>query len=271
QPMKNRLPLLATARLMSALPSLVSAQDATREPDVTVPAPAVNPWRIDASATYSRGEYGLTEDTEVYVGLLNIVYETKSWRFQTGVPVLHIEGPATIVGGGAGVATQPADSSETGLGDVTVSGTYKFGPLTRAAIDTDFTAQVKLPTANEDRGLGTGKVDTYLQFDARKTFGRVTPFATLGYRFLGSDSTYPLKDGIFASLGVAAPVTTSTTAGVAVSWREKIVDDQDDSVDAMLFAQTVLTEHWRVLAYGLAGFTESAPDFGFGAGVTYKF
>ncbi|MET0261602.1 MAG: hypothetical protein ABW223_01800, partial [Rariglobus sp.] len=99
--MKNRLPLLGTALLLSALPSLVSAQDATREPDVTVPAPAVNPWRIDASANYSRGDYGLTEDTEVYVGLLNIVYETKSWRFQTGVPVLHIEGPATIVGGGA--------------------------------------------------------------------------------------------------------------------------------------------------------------------------
>ncbi len=228
-------------------------------------------WRADALFNYSSGDYGLAADTEVYVALVNLAYETASWRFQAGVPYLHVEGPATVVGGGAGVGTRPPGSSETGLGDVTLSGTYKFGPLTDAAIDTDFTAQVKLPTADEDKGLGTGETDVYLQFDVRKTYGRFTPFATLGYRFLGTNATYPLEDGLFASLGVATPVTDTTTVGASVSWREKIVAGGDDSIDAIAFAQQTLTTQWSALGYVLVGFTDAAPDFGVGAGVSYKF
>lgn len=252
-----------------ALPVVAVAQDDTTTP-VTPAAPELS-WRADASFNYSRGDYGLADDTEVYLALLNLVHDTASWRFQAGIPVLHIEGPAVVVGGGAGVGSRPPGSSETGLGDVTLSGTYKFGPLSPAAIETDFTAQVKLPTADEDRGLGTGKTDVYLQFDVRKTYGRFTPFATVGYRFLGTSATYPLKDGLFASLGVATPVTDQTTAGLSFSWREKIVSGGDDSADAMVFAQHTLNTRWSALVYVLAGFTDASPDFGAGTGVSYKF
>lgn len=266
--MKHRRLSLRLALAALLAPSALLAQDPAAAPVAPVPPP--NPWRIDALANYSSGDYGLAEDTEVYVGLLNIVYDRPSWRFQAGIPVLHIEGPATIVDG-AGIGTRPPGSSESGLGDITLSGTYKFGPLTRAALDTSFTALVKLPTADEDRGLGTGLVDTYLQFDVRRTFEHITPFATLGYRFLGSNSTYPLDDGLFASVGASTSLTEATTVGAAFNWREKIVSGGEDSIDTMVFAQTTLTEHWRVLAYGLVGFTDAAPDFGFGAGLTYKF
>ena len=266
--MKHRRPSLRLTLVALLAPAALLAQDPAPAP--VVPAPAPNPWRIDALANYSRGNYGLAEDTEVYVGLLNIVYDRPTWRFQAGIPVLHIEGPATIVDGG-GIASRPPGSSESGLGDITLSGTYKFGPLTRAALDTSFTAMVKLPTADEDRGLGTGLVDTYLQFDVRHSFEHITPFATLGYRFLGNNSAYPLEDGFFASIGVSTNVTKTTTVGTALNWRDKIVAGGDDSIDAMLFSQTTLDDHWRVLVYGLAGFTDAAPDFGFGAGVTYKF
>lgn len=258
---------LSSALLSVLLPAVILAQETAP----VVPAVPQSAWRADASFNYSRGDYGLADDTEVYVALASLVYDTDSWRFQAGVPVLHIEGPATLVGGGAGVGTRPPGSSETGLGDVTLSGTYKFGPLTSAGVDTDFTAQVKLPTADEDKGLGTGKTDVYLQFDVRKTYGRFTPFATLGYRFLGTSAAYPLEDGIFASLGVATPVTDNTTAGVSASWREKIVSGGDDSIDAMIFAQHTLTAQWSALVYVLAGFTDASPDFGAGTGVSYKF
>jgi len=261
----HRLPLCLALTLCAS--SALLAQDSSVP---VAPAPAPSPWRIDALANYSSGDYGLAQDTEVYVGLLNIVYDLPSWRFQAGIPVLHIEGPATIVDGG-GIANRPPDSSETGLGDVTLSGTYKFGTLTPAALDTSFTTMVKLPTADEDRGLGTGLVDTYVQFDVRRAYEHITPFATLGYRFLGNNNTYPLDDGFFASVGASTPVTQATTVGAALNWREKIVAGGDDSVDTMVFSQTTLDEHWRVLVYGIAGFTDAAPDFGFGGGVTYKF
>ncbi|CAM3040443.1 transporter [Rariglobus hedericola] len=269
----NSASSLRLALLALALPAMSIAQDNTTQENTTpvIPDAPVLPWRADASFNYSRGDYGLADDTEVYVAATNLVYDTASWRFQAGVPFLYIKGPATVVGGGAGVGTRPPDSTESGLGDVTLSGTYKFGPLTPAEIETDFTAQVKFPTADEDKGLGTGKTDFYLQFDVRKTYGRFTPFATVGYRILGTSAAYPLEDGLFASLGVATPVTDKTTAGVSVSWREKIVSGGDDSVDAMVFAQQTLTTRWSALVYVLAGFTDASPDFGAGTGVSYKF
>jgi len=264
------MPTLSVSLLrVSALALFAAACAAQESPVASTPAPL--PWRLDASVNYSRGDYGLATDTEVYVGLLNVVYDTPRWRFQAALPVVSIEGPATAVAGGAGVGTRPTSSRETGVGDVTLGATYKFGEIARSGVELDFTGQVKLPTADEERGLGTGKTDTYWQLDARRRFGRVTPFATLGYRFLGSSSTYPLKDGFYATLGVAIPVTARLTAGAAINWRERIVAGGDESVDAMIFAQQTITERWRALVYVLAGFTDASPDFGLGAGVTFRF
>jgi hypothetical protein len=230
-------------------------------------------WHVDSSVNYSRGDYGFTEDTEVFLALLTVTSETAHWRFQALMPALNIKGPATVVAGGgqAGIVPgRPTKSSETGVGDLTLGAAYKFGAVF-GDTSLDLGAQVKLPTASEQRGLGTGELDTMVQADLRHPMGSVTSFATLGYRFLGRSIQYQLKDGMYASLGFVQAVTSATSMGVSYNWRQRVTVGGADSSEVLGFFLHQINERWRVQGYALAGFTNASPDFGTGASLGYRF
>jgi hypothetical protein len=235
----------------------------------TTPPADTATWHVDTSVNYSRGDYGFTQDTEVNLGLATVTAETTSWRFQGLFPVLNIKGPATIVAGG-GQAARPTTSSETGFGDVTLGATHKFGAIF-GNTSLDFGAQVKLPTADENKGLGTGEADTFFQADLRHPMGAITSFFSLGYRFLGTSPRYPLEDGFFASAGFVHPFTNATTAGLSYNWRSRIIRGGDDSAELLGFFLHQVNERWRVQGYVLTGFTNASPDFGGGLSLGYRF
>lgn len=232
------------------------------------------PFRLDFGVNYLTGDYGFSESTEVWLETASLTYEDAQWRLQAMVPIVTITGPATVVGnvtpGSSGGTPRPTDRSETGLGDVLLGATHKFGPLGTGP-NFDLTGRVKLPTADEDKGLGTGLVDVYVQADFYQTFGAITPFGSVGYAFLGSDDSYPLRDGFNASLGAAALVREGLIAGASLSWRAPIVDDGDDAMELLAFALKQLTSQWRVQGYVLTGFTEASPNLGVGGTVGYTF
>lgn len=252
------LPLPLTA-LSLATTTLVLAQ-------TTTPPPAR--FHTDVGFNYVTGDYGLSSTTDVYVATAGATYEQGPWRTQLTVPYIVLTGPATVVGDGG--IPRASTEREEGLGDVTLSGTYLFGPVV-ADTDLDLTARVKFPTASDSKGLGTGELDYYVEASARHHFGTFTPFATVGYRFLGSNATYPVKDGLYASLGAALAVNPSTVIGVSGSWRERIVDGGDDSVELLGFVAYDISPTWRVQGYALTGFTDASPDLGVGASISYRF
>jgi len=58
-------------------------------------------------------------------------------------------------------------------------------------------------------------------------------FLTGGYRFLGSNATYQLKDGAYATAGVTYIATMKASFGAAYDWRQRLVNGSDDSSDVM--------------------------------------
>jgi hypothetical protein len=133
------------------------------------------------------------------------------------------------------------------------------------------TVRVKLPTADEDRGLGTGAADYYGELVGYRTFGSVTPFATVGYRVLGDTSSYELKDGAYASVGTHVRSSPSTVFTGLLNWRRQIVAGGDDSCDAMLMVTHDLSARWQLTGYALKGFTDASPEVGAGFAANYKF
>jgi hypothetical protein len=231
-------------------------------------APAPTPWDLDVGLTYVTGDYGLSQDTDVWVQTSTINYAADAWHFSATVPLLSISGPASVVGNVGRADT----STERGLGDITLAAAYKIIDSGTGVSDFDFTTRVKLPTANEDKGLGTGKTDVNFELNYHHSLGRVTPFATLGYRFMGHSAAYPLKDGFYTTLGLAAPIAQDgTTAGLALTWRQRIVDGADNAEEAMVFLSHPFNARWKMQAYTLAGFTDASPNFGLGGLVGYKF
>lgn len=260
-----KLPLLTCLAAIASLSLPLAARSQTAQPQ-----PAV--LKLGTGFNYSKGDYGFTQDTELWSVPLNLSYDADRWSLKAAFSYLTIKGPANVATGTtpAGGPARPTSETESGFGDISVSATYHANPVP-GELNVDFTARVKLPTANEDRGLGTGETDYYVQTDLSQTFGKITTFATLGYRFMGSNAASPLKDGPFATAGAAFPATDKTIVGLAYDWQRRIIAGAEHGSNAIGFVANNPNDRWSLLAYGIAGFNDASPDFGFGGLVTYKF
>jgi len=56
-----------------------------------------------------------------------------------------------------------------------------------------------------------------------------------------------------------------------LNWRRPIVVGGANSCDAMLMFTHDFGASWRLMAYGLAGFTDASPDIGTGLQMSYRF
>lgn len=247
----------------AALCTLILATVTAGRADETQPVTA----KIDASYVFARGDYGLAQDTDVSVFLLNPTVETGSWRFQASIPYVSLDGPATVVGN-TGPTT--VNRSESGLGDLTLGATHRFATAS-SGWTTELTGKVKLPTADDAKGLGTGEIDYIVQADFFLTGGKITPFATLGYQVLGKSTDYPMESGVFTTVGLAGSVSTNLTIGGGLNWRQRIVTGGDAGVEAMAFVQHKFSDQRRVQVFALKGFTEASPDLAIGATLGFSF
>lgn len=235
--------------------------------------PATSPVKkLELGMSYSRGDYGLAEDTEVLVVPASFVREAGAWVFRATMPWVYLTGPAALVansGGGAGGPMRPNDDSTSGFGDALLALTYKLNPAPDG-LHTDLTGRVKLPTGDGDRGLGTGEFDYYTQVDLYQTFDGTTPFMNAGYRVLG-DGRYQLDDGFYASGGVAVRVADGTSVGGSVDWRQRIIAGSDDSVETTIFLFRRFSPTLSGTFYAQKGFTDASPDYGLGTSFSFSF
>lgn len=251
--------------ILSAVLAGVSARAADPTVVPTRPPAVIS---LGTGFDYSRGDYGFATDTEVFSVPLNLGYENGPWLLNAGFSRLTIKGPATIVGGSG--ATRPTAASESGFGDIYLGATYQFGQVV-GPMDLSATARVKLPTADEDRGLGTGAADYYGELTFSRTVDSTIPFVTAGYRVLGDSTAYQLRDGVYLSGGAHFRLSAASVITAVLNWRQPIVDGGDDSTDAMLMVTHDFDSRWRLMAYGLAGFTDASPDVGAGLQLNCRF
>lgn len=256
--------------LAYALISAATAAATLSASETTETQPAV--IKLGSGFSYISGDYGFDQKTDLWSVPLNLSYDVERWSLKAAFSYLTIKGPANIATGTspAGAAPRPTAATESGIGDTSISATYHAHPAPEG-VNVDFTARVKLPTADEDKGLGSGETDYYLQTDVSRTFGKVTAFTTLGYRFMGSNNASPLKDGPFATAGAAVRVTDKTVVGGAYDWQSRILAGADPGSNLIGFVATNPNDTWSLLAYGIAGLNDASPDFGIGGLATYKF
>lgn len=231
-------------------------------------APVTGAWSVGTGADYSRGAYGFATDTEVFSVPATVSYDANSWLFTASVPWLTIKGPAAITGTGG--AARPTAASESGLGDLVAGGTYRFGEVF-GPVNLAFTGRVKLPTADDAKGLGTGETDFYGQLDFYRTFVATTLFGSVGYRALGDSALYRLEDGLYASVGAHFRVSPETVWTLAGNWGQRIIAGGDPTTDVMLAFNHDWSPQWRCTVYALKGFTDASPDFGTGLAISRKF
>ena len=229
--------------------------------------------RFSVGGDYSSGKYGGTQNTNIAYVPLGVKYEYGNLSLTATVPWLSISGPGSVAGGPDDpvvIGDEGVRTTESGLGDVSLGAAYTIEPLTDSMPFFEVSGKVKLPTANETKGLGTGKADYALQLDAFKSYGNITPFATIGHRWRGSSALITLKNSIYASAGVSYKLDDTKSAGLSIDYQSKSTATSKSRLEAVPFVSFKTSDKTKIMAYGSAGFTDSVPAVGIGLQVSYS-
>lgn len=233
-------------------------------------------FRLQSGFYYSTGDYGSGTDTNILYIPFTLQYRTEHFQLAGTVPYLQIEGPGNVVGGADGggviVGGGGAVTTQSGIGDIVLSATYNAYPDAGSALPyVEFTAKVKVPTADEDKRLGTGETDYTFEMEVFDTYNGVTPFARVGYVLRGDPEGFDLENSLYASGGLMFQASDQFTFGGSYDWREASTATSDDQQQIVPFAQFKPTDEWSIMGYGVIGLSDASPDAGGGLQITRRF
>jgi hypothetical protein len=227
--------------------------------------------QVGVGVDYSKGNYGDPIDTEMLAVPVTTKVQMGNFFASAALPWVRVEGPDNVIPGDGGITPgigTGALTTRKGVGDLILSAGYSL-PLADATFF-DLTGKVKLPTADEDKFLGTGTTDYTLQGELLHSFGPLSIAARGGRRFNGSNHTFPLRDVWQAGAG-AYYQTGLMTVGLDYDWREGSLSTSPDRSEATASLTYKLNDGLRLQGYGYTGFSDGSPDLGGGLQVLYRF
>lgn len=223
------------------------------------------PLRLGAGFHYSTGDYGSTVDTRITTLEATGRYETGRMVYRASIPYLSVRGGTQVIPGiGRADGTEVRSGSASGLGDVVLSATYSAYYDPASTFGLDLAGKVKVPTADENEGLGTGETDFAFLADVYKTFGQVTAFGGIGFHVMGDAPGLPLDNAWSMNVGATYKLDARDTVGAMLDTRQAVVPGGDPVREVTGFWMRRLERDWRAQVYGLLGLADGSPDFGFG-------
>lgn len=239
---------------------------------------AAQDWKLGSSVNYDTGKYGGTTRMDSLYVPFTLKRYYRSGDLSVTVPYLRQSstGQVTRVGGRpqrvAGVRSSAVETSEGGLGDILVRGSYVIKRDGPGSFDFSIGGKLKLPTANEEKGLGTGEMDQGAGFDFSKELNpRWTLLADAYYTIIGDPENLDFNNQVSLSIGFYRPFEKGL--GLTVMY-ETSSAMTDDSADPRALSGTLSKNAAGGLQFtgGLAfGLSEGSPDFGLSAGLSRKF
>lgn len=243
---------------------------------------------------FATGDYGtgLTTDS-VAIPLTIDVNLTKRLEFELVVPYLYQSNSSSTFAGGVrfgrngaggsflgngangngagGSAVIDENRSESGLGNISLKSGYVVLEEGEVAPQLKPIVYIEFPTADKDKGLGTGEFVTGLGLAVDKWFGNWRPYFEGIYNFQGSSDLYALKDFFSYEAGVNWQMTDRFLSNAALLGATKPVEGASDLLEARLKLAYRLSAKSHFEGYLAAGLTDGSPDFGAGVAAFYSF
>ena len=235
---------------------------------------------FSSGVSYSSGDFGGDEDTEVISIPMRVRLTTGNWSFRVSAPYLTVTGPADISdttdGGGdgdGGTGSNGATAREgtaRGIGDTTLAVEYAFRDIAGSDAYVELGARARLPTGDEDKGLGGGVTDYTATTEVGVSSSRGGVHALVGRRFRGQRPGVDRQDGWQAELGGWLPAGDHTNIGASVSWREASREGNEDPSEAGVYVSRRMSENLRISITGNAGLSDASPDYSTGIRFTWR-
>ena len=255
-------------------------------------------WQLGTAPSFSSGRYGTDTRTDVFYtpitarrlfddGDLTFVIPMTCIRGNGGVIVVNgmpVRQERLDATGQTGTRTG-TDSTRTdttaaapaptacGLGDIIVRGRY-YVLDERAWFPTiALRAHVKVPTASEEKGLGTGRPDEGVGVEVSRTIGRgLMAMVDAGYTVIGDRPGFDLNDTWWYDVGLGQNLAKDVVnVSVFVEEYRALVEGLEHSRELVAAVSVKSANGWRVQVSGSKGLSDGAPDRGFTLGASRRF
>ena len=225
-------------------------------------------WQYGLSFSYLTGDYGEDEDTDILYTAATVKRYFEKGDVTVTVPYLDIsDGGVTFVGGGA--EPIPGADGGSGLGDIILKGRYYAVEQDGWLPFIDLVGSIKLPTADEDKGLGTGEADftVMAEFARRLQYEGWILLGELGYTFVGEPSGYDVDNRWLYNIGLAREITDKLTLSGYLDGRTAIFSGNDDPLSILLIGEYKIRPDLRFDTMLELGLNDGAPDLAITCGL----
>ena len=254
-------------------------------------ADAEDTWQTGLSVYHSSGDYGTGSTTTITSIPLSIRRLFQDGDVTLVVPFLSVTSDCSVTllsgvpnqtGGTCPTTTtkngkqvkglRPTTTTESGIGDVILRARYyvvdEHGWVPTVAV----TAKIKFPTADRDRGLGTGEFDEGLGLQVSKKLTEAwISFADLGYTNLGNPPGVTLRNQWNYDLGVGYYFTKTLLGSVYYEEWTAVVSGRPNPRDLLVAMNYTASSTWRFNTSIARGLSDGAPNWAFTAGLNARF
>ena len=221
--------------------------------------------------SYDTGDYGDPLDTDVWVIPIGLKYKTGLWSFGISTSWLHVKSPNIVDADGNFIGGGGARTTEQGIGDINLSVKYNLLDDRNYFAGLDITGKLKIPTADEDKFLGSGKTDFGFNVEAYKTINDWTPYWNIGYKWKGDPDRIDYNNVWSTSLGLDYKVNHDLILGASYDWQSKVTRFSDNVQEASIYANYYVNDNNKLNFYLLAGNGDSSPKWGTGLTLVHFF
>lgn len=255
-------------------------------------------WRVSATVNYSSGSYGTDSKTNIVYAPMTIRRVFRDGDVSLTIPFINISGTGAVrlvggvptrtggvaqataapAGAQAGRGKRPGDvplssaTSDSGLGDIILRGRYYLIEERTILPLVALTGRIKFPTADADRGLGTGEFDEGVGVELTKRLA--TPWLAYldgGYNFIGNAPGTDFHNQWWYDLGIGYDVTDNLHMSVFYEEYRALVNTVNNARDLLALANYVLNDVVCVTGSALVGLSNGAPNYGLGVGIRLQF
>ncbi|HBL17063.1 MAG TPA: hypothetical protein DD417_10040 [Elusimicrobia bacterium] len=235
-------------------------------------------WKFSNSINYETGDFGTGTRSEILYVPFTLKRSWGAWDGSATVSLLQLRSSALVTNvGGSPVKVgrgrgSPVTTSYSGVGDTVLRGGYALVREGPGPFDLSLVAKLKIPTADESEGLGTGEFDEGVGVE----FGKeVVPswltIVDLYYTLIGSPAGTDLDNQSAAAFGVAHTLGKGWTATALCELSNPLVAGETAPAALRGILDYKLDEQAHVFAGVLQGLSDGSPDVGLSLGGSYRF
>ena len=214
---------------------------------------------LDLGGGYKTGAFGTPTTSSLYYFSPTIGYVAPGYDVGVTVPLLSLTNK-----------TGGQSRTESGVGDIILRGGLVFIPEGSGGFSLNGTLALKLPTADETRGLGTGETDYGAFLGLHQRIGNFKLSLTGGYIKVGDPPAINYNDIYLYGVGISR-VFGATNIAVSLDGRRSMVPGAQNPQEVSVGFFHVLNVDYAIRGSAFKGLNNGGPDFGMDFGVVRWF